>query len=63
MTQTGLSGDTELVLGLRAGRTGEGRKPEVLEKAQAQAMAADGMRGLREPTKYPDCCLGPWTIW
>lgn len=63
VTQTGLRGDPELVLGLRAGRTVEGRKPEVLEKAEVRAVVVGGMRGLREPIKYPVCCLGPWTMW
>lgn len=34
MIQTGLRREPELILGLRSGRTGEGRKLEVLEKAE-----------------------------
>lgn len=42
---TGLRREPELDLGLRAGRTGEGRKPEVWERAEAHAVVMDGMRG------------------
>lgn len=42
--QAGLRRAPELELGLRAGRTGEGRNPEVWEREEAQAVV-DGMRG------------------